>query len=461
MIEDLALCAAPLCGGSLRREAGGLRCAVCGAVYPLAGGVPLLFADPDHHLALWREQMVALRERGRATADAIRQQAAQPGHLASTRARMAQHVEAVEGNAREILALFDAALGNLGARPAGGAADDETAAQKLGLLFEYVELLHRDWGWGDDESDENRRALELCAKVLDGPLGRTLVLGAGAGRLTYDLHRGHGGAETIAIDVDPLLVFVATRVIAGGEVALTENPGNANRLGRVTLRRTLRAPEGPATGIEYLFADGLAPPFPAGRFDTVVTPWFIDQVPEDLRDLVGTIHRLLAPGGRWLNYGPLIYPGATPLLVHFSLEEVHELVAQAGFELTGAVEAAGPHICSPLDRRGRYEAAFAFSARKRGATDATGAGGVAAGKPGDDPAWLVLPHLPIPAFDVAALRRSDKPLVRLVAERLDGRASIDDIAAALAAANDATPAEVKPAVRAFLANNHPACRRSQ
>jgi hypothetical protein len=98
------------------------------------------------------------------------------------------------------------------------------------IPMQNVHLIHRDWGWPD--SDENEKALACVAEVLDAELGRTLVLGAGACRLAYDLHARHGASATVAVDIDPLPLLVAARVVQGAEVPLTEPRSNATELDR-------------------------------------------------------------------------------------------------------------------------------------------------------------------------------------------------------------------------------------
>jgi hypothetical protein len=113
-------------------------------------------------------------------------------------------------------------------------------------------------------------------------------------------------------------------------------------------------------------ANGLAPPFVHGTFDTIVTPWFIDQVPPDLPAFLATTNRMLRPGGRWINHGPLLYPPDAPLSRRFSCEEVFELAARAGFAMGRTSEASYPHFVSPLNGRGKVEWTLTFVATKTG-----------------------------------------------------------------------------------------------
>ena len=56
-----------------------------------------------------------------------------------------------------------------------------------------------------------------------------------------------------------------------------------------------------------MLADALRPPFAEGAFDTVVTPWLIDIVSENLTVFAARINRLLKEGGRWVNFGSLAF----------------------------------------------------------------------------------------------------------------------------------------------------------
>ena len=112
----------------------------------------------------------------------------------------------------------------------------------------------------------------------------------------------------------------------------------------------------------FFFANGMAPPFRNGTFDTVVTPWFIDQVPTDLPAFLARVRGVLKPGGRWINHGPLIYPVDAPLARCFSREEVFELASRAGFRIDKWSSQSAPHLVSPLSGRGKIEWVLTFGA---------------------------------------------------------------------------------------------------
>ena len=81
-------------------------------------------------------------------------------------------------------------------------------------LNTYYPNIHRDWAWGEEE---NRASLKQIRSVLHdhADLGKVLVLGAGAGRLAYDVHTQLQCELTVAMDFNPLLMLVAKTVTSG------------------------------------------------------------------------------------------------------------------------------------------------------------------------------------------------------------------------------------------------------
>jgi hypothetical protein len=65
-----------------------------------------------------------------------------------------------------------------------------------------------------------------------------------------------------------------------------------------------------------------------GSYDIVVTHFFMDTA-RNLMSYFDTIHFLLKPGGKWLNFGPLLY-GTGPF-VQLSLDEIIAVVKEMGF----------------------------------------------------------------------------------------------------------------------------------
>jgi len=320
----------------------------------------MLLTDASEHIERWRKQLGLILRRASQTIEALSEEAAQPGVRESTRARLRELARAIAEQADDFKVAVGPSLGG-SLPPEEGVGLPRGATNNIGYLF-------RDWAWSGGNDDENRRALAAIRRVSHGQtLGRVLVLGAGACRLAYDLHVHCGGTETAVVDIDPYLLLIAAAVIRGVDVHLTETNANATTLVSVSRRWRLAAPAGPLAPQHFRFflADGTAPPFDVGSFDTVVTPWFVDQVPLDLRELLGRIHALLAPGGRWINRGPLLYrPDLLSIGQWYAQEEIFELAASAGFRMGAWESASESNVVSQLTGRGLVENVVTFEARR-------------------------------------------------------------------------------------------------
>ena len=113
-----------------------------------------------------------------------------------------------------------------------------------GLTNYYVNL-HRDWAWGVEENEAALQEIRAVRGADLRGLGRTLVQGAGAGRLAYDLHAAGDAPLTVATDFNPLLLFAARELFAGRAVELYEFPIAPRRIEDHAVLRRLNAP-GPA-----------------------------------------------------------------------------------------------------------------------------------------------------------------------------------------------------------------------
>jgi carnosine N-methyltransferase len=74
----------------------------------------------------------------------------------------------------------------------------------------------------------------------------------------------------------------------------------------------------------------------AGLWDAVLTCFFIDTA-KNIMNYLRIIHRILAPGGVWINLGPLLWHfeenTTSDPSIELDLEEVKTLAAHIGFEI--------------------------------------------------------------------------------------------------------------------------------
>lgn len=429
-----ALFACPLCGRAPTPSPGGLTCG-CGAAFPDIGGMRCLWPDGEAMRAEIAEASYAHLERVAASIARTEPQLARD-LMPATRARVTATVEAMRHAADDLRAQLAA----LGISPASAPPRPARFHPLSGQ-----QALLRDWGWSGGEHPENRISLDLLRRALDGdePLGRVLVIGAGGGRLGFDLHHAGGADLTVLLDLNPLVLSIAQRVVRGRDERLWDFPPAPRSGADAGVEVVLPGRRESSTLISFVVADGLALPFVRGAFDTVVTPWFIDQVPRDLRAFLAQVAFVLAPGGRWVNLGPLLYPAHVAAAERYPLEEIEALVAAEGWEMSPTLVERQEYLASPASAQARLEDVVAFTARRAGSSPERPA-----------PPWLVRSDEPIPRLPWLARSSPAHPAVRLVASLIDGRRTADDIATALVQRLGIPPSGAADGIRQTVAELH-------
>lgn len=406
----------PRCAAVLvRAEAS--RCPGCDARFPQLDAVPCVLHDAAAAVGRFARAYEGFARDSGAQLDAIAAALEDPTMLASTRARLAAFADGVRETAASIATLRERC--GLTRRPPDAPEPVPSVAGHTALLDDY-EYLFRDWGWGAHAEAEHVRARDLVLEAIgDRPASRVLVLGAGAGRLAGDLHRALGASSTVAIDINPLLVAVAHRMLAGDALVLAEFAPNHLAAPHAVVHRTLRAPSPSPPGLELVLADGTRPPVAPGSFDVVVTPWLVDRLDRDLRRILPGIHTALVEDGRWVCFGPLLHGRGKALASCHTADEVLELLPTCGFTAASLRREVIPYMDSP-DGSGRREPVMVLAADPI---------------PGDRwrlPAWLRGVELPIPRAVAAASDRACGPVAAAIGALVDGRRSALAIAALLA-----------------------------
>lgn len=436
----------------LRAVQGAAACLACGRAYPvLGGGVPCLVPEPERfrlqqlrHL----QDYVWVTEARQRDIDAERRV---PHLLSLTRERLLQLIRAMNAERALVSEVFAPLIEGLDAEAARVVPGSASPARDLNVL-EMYETVFRDWSWGEPES---ARALALVEQLASAAashegkngrvrLGRLAVFGAGACRLAVDVHRTLRPAATYALDLNPLPLLLAGRLLAHAVVEAYEYPTGPRGLQHTAVLQQLRCSVQVPDGLRLVLADARRPPFAAGSLDSVLTPWFIDVVSTDLPETIATVHRVLGPGGLWLNQGPLRFSGSAA--GRYGIEEVRELVQAGGFELAAERTEDVPYFDSPYAGSRRIETVYGFAARKVGSALAPTAVAIT------EPAWARDVTQPIPLGPELGALQERLIFSAGALSLIDGHRSIVDLAGALGAEVGVEPARLVEPLRGLLLN---------
>ena len=234
--------------------------------------------------------------------------------------------------------------------------------------------------WSAQGADERLAAfapiLEGLSRFFPAPKGvRVLVPGCGLGRLPFEIARLGFAVE--GNEFSQLMFFCQKFVFSRFEEARiypglpftvnlfdSEDPFLPCEVPDVDIfERPLEMSMRSGDFLKEYAAD-------SGKWDSVVTCFFLDTG-NNVLDYLECVHRLLRPGGVWLNCGPLLYHRSgisNEVSIDLSLEEILFAAQKLGFKVKEIQPSAGLYCAeknSMMDHL--YKNAY-FSAVKEGFT---------------------------------------------------------------------------------------------
>ncbi len=438
-LDDLVAC--PRTGAALTAAGGQYRSEAGKVDFPDIDGIPWLFAEPEASLGEWRNRLQFAIQKLSHDIARLEVEEKNKDLRALTKRRIERYRKCLDAHRRKLGRLL---------RPLDISDSTATYESYLALrtrlpadqgLNTYYPNIHRDWAWGDAE---NKASLDQIRAVVQdsAELGKVLVLGAGAGRLAYDIHMQLDCELTVAFDFNPMLMLVLKAVSRGETLPMYEFPIAPRSLEDDAVLRKLSAPEPVRDGFHLVLGDALRPPFRDGAFDTIVTPWLIDIVTEEFSVFAARLNQLLGKNGRWVNFGSLAFHHPKRALC-YSPEETRQIVAESGFSDPYVAEATIPYMSSPASRHGRQEKTFSFSAFKEREVKAPPRHKAL-------PDWLVTGKEAVPLMQSFRTQAMTTQIYSFIMSLVDGKRSIQDMAKVLEKQRLMTRAEAVPAIRAFL-----------
>ena len=231
--ELLSRLACPACAGHAELSIVGdaVDCAHCGTRFPVyrreRARIPWLFADPDNALLEWKARLNAFLSHNWAEQTRLRKAAKGKGLGNLTKRRLSLLLEGrmtQRLQITELLAPLDLEYTNFDKGSDPASLLRSRAPGNYGVTSYYVHIF-RDWCWDNGENEEQLEAVRRVLSEADTTdLGSILTIGAGACRLAYEIHRAYRPQLSVVMDINPLLLFVASRIIHGESVTLVEFP---------------------------------------------------------------------------------------------------------------------------------------------------------------------------------------------------------------------------------------------
>lgn len=250
------------------------------------------------------------------------------------------------------------------AKPQASAADAVFDVKSFKFSFPFLGYganVARDWAWGELESQQSWEF--FSSSLPAGALGRDLlVVGAGAGRMTYDCARYHSETQVYALDLDPALLQIFEAVLEG-PVPWTDFPLVPVNQNSVAVKLALSIPQRMQNTPQLIWGDARQIPFINESLDSVLLPWILDVVGESWVRVLAETNRVLKKGGRWLFWGPLGFSSQNSEERH-TIEELEELCREAGFQIVISTHRRLPYLQSPHDTHNRAELIHLLVAEK-------------------------------------------------------------------------------------------------
>ncbi|KAF9562969.1 N2227-domain-containing protein [Agrocybe pediades] len=253
------------------------------------------------------------------------------------------------------------------------APKDDVNSADLGRVRESLKHFVRDWS---EEGEAERR--RIFTPILDllrtvDPVGKTvLVPGCGLGRLAWEISQL--GFNTTANELS-FFMTLSLRFLLSPKTTNIVNEHTlrpyahwfSHQRSNQSLFRAIRFPDVVprlSHNFHLVEDDFLKMTLPAAAqdqtpeakaplwlkhqgdsvpnsnsqgYDYIVTLFFIDTS-LDILATISHIHKLLRPGGTWINLGPLLWTGGGQAKLELSLEEVLLAAEEIGFEIDKSTE---------------------------------------------------------------------------------------------------------------------------
>lgn len=404
---------------------------------PVIGDIPLAVRHPRAFLADWKFKSAMLLSFFRTKSKRAASEGRGAGLLVSTAQRLALLRAAYEDNASVLAGMLEP-LELVGVARQVQQAVFERIPKQLAALA-YHKNVFRDWTWGQGEIETQVDLVTRHTRQSE----KLLVLGAGTCRLPLRLHDALGAKKTLAVDMHAILFLITRHLMTHRTSALYEFPRLPRSAEFAAVRHDIQRVRRPENFL-MLFADAQDLPVQRAYFDTVVTPWLIDVVPQNTRDFARTINSYLPLEGAWVNIGLLAYE-RNKLAEQLTPEEVREVLDSTGFRVDSIGFQDVPYLQSPYESIHRTDRILHFRAIKVRELEPPPRFSYL-------PEWLADWNCPAPKTPEIQELKAKSELYLQILQQIDGARSIAEVARELSKTRRMNRGQAEEIVVEFLTN---------
>ena len=334
------------CKAPLEKLSESWNCAACNVQYPIIlGNTPVMVREPRRYLAsnvikYWK--------------------------YLSTLAPHTAHTDSYRAAITSNIALFELLVESLtkslsiqDIRHTISAAPSEEHADTYSFNTAY---LLRDWA-GEKAGEHEIAVIKESVRRNLKKGGRALVLGAGMARIAVEVSDLFD--SVIAVDFEPNMAFFFDRLKASdftvGEISL-HNTLREEDQGRMVQVSTKHVDAHQLSTVQYALADARELPFEDSYFDVIFSVYFTDVLP--VHTLLPEARRVLAPGGKFIHFGPLEYhfPDTTQ---KYAFERLVQFFQEMNFDVRQSESVELSHCRSAVNGSFRMYTNWIFTAIRK------------------------------------------------------------------------------------------------
>jgi carnosine N-methyltransferase len=345
-----------------------VTCSTCQQIYPLvSNNIPILVENPNEYLA----QMYVHYENYLKQQDDEIQKIARA--LSSNPSRMpilSAFQAAIRQNSQSVRSLQLEIRPHLSIEALAAVAVEEAQPVEGASYLSMLPYLQRDWG-RSEESESELAAVEgpLFAKLKELQTERdsVLVLGAGAGRVAWDLRQLYD--QVFATDMSLIAAYHFYQLL-NEDVEFFELSANNLRRSTDGVRRHIASLKPPShdggapsscDNFSYFIGNARNIPLPDNSISAIISIYFTDLIP--LRNLLPEVKRTLKKGGLFVHLGPLEYH-FVDLNDSLAADEIKTFFAANNFSAIYETEISATYLRSSASMSARLFDNWFFVARK-------------------------------------------------------------------------------------------------